>query len=82
MTISAQVAIYPLRQQRLTPAIEALMDAFKVHGLAAEVGSMSTTVLGDADSVFTALRDGFARAAETGHVVMTVTVSNACPVER
>jgi hypothetical protein len=78
MTISALVAIYPLRQQRLTPATDALMDAFKVHGLAA--GPMSTTVVGDA--VFTALRDGFTRAAETGHVVMTVTVSNACPVER
>jgi uncharacterized protein YqgV (UPF0045/DUF77 family) len=82
MTISALVAIYPLRQQRLTPAIEALTDAFKVRGLAAEVGPMSTMVLGDAETIFTALRDGFVRAAETGHVVMTVTVSNACPVER
>lgn len=82
MTISAQVAIYPLRQQRLTPAIDALTDALKAHGLAAEVGSMGTTVLGDAADVFAALRDGFVRAAETGHVVMTVTVSNACPVER
>ena len=36
MTISAQVAIYPLRQQRLTPAIDALTDALKAHGLAAE----------------------------------------------
>ena len=82
MTISAQVAIYPLRQQRLTPAIDALTDALKAHGLAAEVGSMGTTVRSDAADVFAALRDGFVRAAETGHVVMTVTVSNACPVER
>lgn len=82
MTISAQVAIYPLRQERLSPAIDALRDAFKVNRLAAEVGSMSTTVLGDAEAVFAALRDGFIRAAEAGHVVMTVTVSNACPVER
>jgi len=82
MTISAQVAIYPLRQQRLSPAIAALTDAFKGHGLSAELGSMSTTVLGEVDTVFAALRDGFVRAAETGHVVMTVTVSNACPVER
>jgi uncharacterized protein YqgV (UPF0045/DUF77 family) len=82
MTVSAQVAIYPLRQQRLTPAIEALLDSFKAQGLSAELGPMSTTVLGDADSVFGALREGFARAAESGHVVMTVTVSNACPVDR
>jgi uncharacterized protein YqgV (UPF0045/DUF77 family) len=81
MSISAQVAIYPLRQQRLAPAIEVLVNAFKTHGLPAEVGAMSTTVCGDTDAIFAALREGFARAAESGHVVMTVTVSNACPVE-
>jgi hypothetical protein len=41
---------------------------------------MSTVVVGEADAVFTALRDGFTRAAEQGHLVMTVTLSNACPV--
>jgi hypothetical protein len=71
-----------LRQERLSRAIDTLRDAFKVHGLAAEVGPLSTTVFGDTETVFAALRDGFARAAETGHVVMTLTVSNACPVER
>lgn len=49
MTISAQVAVYPLRQERLTPAIAAVGTAFR-------------------------------QAAALGHVVMTVTVSNACPV--
>lgn len=81
MTISAQVAIYPLRQQHLSPAIAKLTNAFKDHGLSVEPGSMSTTVFGDADVVFAALREGFVRAAEIGHVVMTVTVSNACPIE-
>ena len=79
MTISAQVSIYPLRQERLTPAIETLTRAFADHGLATEVGSMSTIVLGEAEAIFAALRDGFVRAAELGHVVMTVTASNACP---
>jgi hypothetical protein len=46
------------------------------------MGPMSTTVVGEVDAIFSALRDGFARAAVTGHVVMTVAVSNACPVER
>jgi uncharacterized protein YqgV (UPF0045/DUF77 family) len=82
MTISAQVAIYPLRQPRLGPAIDALTSAFRDHGLAPEVGPMSTTLVGEVDAIFSALRDGFARAAVTGHVVMTVAVSNACPVER
>lgn len=82
MTISAQVAIYPLRQQHLGPAIRAVTDAFTKRGLTSEVGPMSTTVTGDADHVFAALRDGFVTATATGEVVMTLAVSNACPVGR
>jgi hypothetical protein len=43
---------------------------------------MSTTVTGDAAVVFAALRDGFLEAGGVGHLVMTVTISNACPVSR
>ena len=80
MTISAQVAIYPLRQQRLTPAVEAVRRALSNHGLQTEPGPMSTYVIGEDESVFAALRDAFAQASATGHAVMTVTVSNACPI--
>jgi YKOF-related Family len=41
---------------------------------------MSTQVVGEAEAVFGALRDAFMRVAANGQVVMTVTVSNACPV--
>jgi hypothetical protein len=41
---------------------------------------MSTVVTGEAKDVFVALHEAFDRAAATGHVVMTVTVSNACPI--
>jgi hypothetical protein len=41
---------------------------------------MSTIVTGEAKDVFVALHEAFDRAASTGHVVMTVTVSNACPI--
>ncbi len=82
MTISAQVAIYPLRQEHLGPAIRAVTAALTDRGLTPETGPMSTTVTGDADPVFAALRDAFVAATATGEVVMTVTVSNACPVRR
>ena len=36
MTISAQIAVYPLRQQRLTPAIDAV--ALTAKGLAPQIG--------------------------------------------
>lgn len=79
-TISAQVSVYPLRQERLTPAIAAVTTALEARGLSAEVGPMSTRVTGAAESVFAALQEAFLRAAATGEVVMTITVSNACPV--
>jgi hypothetical protein len=43
---------------------------------------MSTIVVGDEAVIFAALGEAFAKAAELGAVVMTVTVSNACPVAR
>ncbi len=79
-TISAQVSIYPLRQERLTPAIRAVTAALEARGLDPEVGPMSTQVTGAADTLFAALGEAFVRAASTGQVVMTITVSNACPV--
>jgi uncharacterized protein YqgV (UPF0045/DUF77 family) len=80
MNVSAQVAIYPLRQDRLTPAITAVGAALRAAGLDPKVGPMSTVVTGDAADIFGALQAAFVQAGTLGHVVMTVTVSNACPV--
>jgi len=81
MIISAQISIYPLRQDRLSPAIQAVSESLSEHGLQSHVGPMSTVVTGETAAVFGALQEAFARAAAIGHVVMTVTVSNACPVD-
>jgi uncharacterized protein YqgV (UPF0045/DUF77 family) len=78
--VSAQVAIYPLRQERLTPAVAAVRDALIAAGLEPAVGLMSTTVTGEVPAVFGALELAFTQAGALGHVVMVVTVSNACPV--
>jgi hypothetical protein len=42
---------------------------------------MSTMVTGEAATVFGALQQGFAEAGARAPVVMTLTVSNACPIE-
>jgi uncharacterized protein YqgV (UPF0045/DUF77 family) len=81
MTVSAQIAIYPLRQERLRPAVHAMSDALTARGLAPSVGPMSTLVAGELDAVLDGLREAFRAAAEVGPVVMTVTLSNACPVD-
>lgn len=78
--IAAQVSLYPLRQESLSPAIEEALRIFREHGLEVQPGSMSTVITGDDQDIFSALREAFAHVAEQGHVVMTVTFSNACPV--
>ena len=80
MIASAQISIYPLRQERLGPAVEAVRAALAARGLHPQVGAMSTVVVGEDAVVFAALAEAFAKAAEAGEVVMTVTVSNACPI--
>jgi uncharacterized protein YqgV (UPF0045/DUF77 family) len=80
MVISAQISVYPLRQEHLSPAIAAVKEVLESRGLQPETGGMSTIVTGETRDVFVALHEAFDRAAATGHVVMTVTVSNACPI--
>ncbi|MBN1834467.1 MAG: thiamine-binding protein [Spirochaetales bacterium] len=78
--ISAEVSVYPLRQASLSPAIDETLRVFRTHGLVVEPGAMSTLVAGDDEAVFRALEQAFRAVAEAGHVVMHVTLSNACPV--
>ncbi len=82
MISSAQVSMYPLRQQHVGPAIETVRMALEARGLKPEIGPMSTHVVGEGDLIFAALAEAFAKAADVGEVVMTITVSNACPIAR
>lgn len=79
MRVSAQISVYPLRQQHLGPAVEAVRRALERRGLQAEVGPMSTLVMGETDRLWDALRAAFEAAAAEGDVAMALTVSNACP---
>jgi uncharacterized protein YqgV (UPF0045/DUF77 family) len=80
MDVSAQISLYPLRQDRLSPAIREMQAVLAAGALIVTSGPMSTLVTGEASALFDALKTSFLRAAATGHVVMTVTVSNACPI--
>jgi quercetin dioxygenase-like cupin family protein/uncharacterized protein YqgV (UPF0045/DUF77 family) len=77
--LTAQVSLYPLRQDRLAPAIESAIDIWQLRGLDVEPGAMSTLIAGDDGTLWAALRDAFAAAATQGEMVMVITLSNACP---
>ena len=80
MQISAQISLYPLKQERLSPAIEEAWRILEKHQLDLKKGEMSTAVNGKAEKVFAAIQDAFLRSSEKGPVSMVVTFSNACPI--
>jgi len=77
--ISAQVSLYPLRQEAIGPAIRQVARVFRQRGLKTRMGEMSTLVWGEEQAIFDALQEAFHQAAERGDAVMAVTLSNACP---
>lgn len=77
--VSAQVSLYPLRQESIGPIIRETVRILRQRGLDVRVGEMSTLVWGEERAVFSALQEAFHGAAERGDVVMMVTFSNACP---
>ncbi|MDE3224978.1 MAG: thiamine-binding protein [Nitrospirota bacterium] len=78
-SIAAQVSLYPLRQPRLSGTIDKALRIFRSSGLDVRPGAMSTVVTGNAQKVFEGLKAVFRWSAAHGDIVMTVTVSNACP---
>ncbi len=81
MIVQAQVSLYPLRTREVGPIIEAFSEQLAAEGLTIEPGPMSTRLRGEADRVFGALSRAFQRVAGDADVVLTSSVSNACPEE-
>ena len=80
MRVEAEVSLYPLGEERLSPFITSFVNVLKDHGCEAEVGQMSTLVKGDTAQVVDALKAGYEKAAGQGGCVLIVHVSNACPM--
>jgi uncharacterized protein YqgV (UPF0045/DUF77 family) len=74
-----QFSFYPLRQPRVSPALDAALAELRDAGLHPIVGAMSTYIEGDENSVFDGLKRAFRAAAARGDTVLVATVSNACP---
>jgi tRNA-Thr(GGU) m(6)t(6)A37 methyltransferase TsaA len=78
--ISAQISLYPLRQEAISPAIDKALAIFRKHGLDIKPSPMSTLISGDDEMVFAAIQEAFRMTASDGEIVMVATFSNACPV--
>jgi uncharacterized protein YqgV (UPF0045/DUF77 family) len=78
--VSCQFALYPLGVEDIGPAIDAALAEVRQAGLQVDVGPMSTYMTGDSAALFEGLRRAFDVAAREAQIVMTVTMSNACPL--
>jgi uncharacterized protein YqgV (UPF0045/DUF77 family) len=81
MNVQAEISLYPLRTPTLTENIGRFLEHVHSVGLHVEMGAMSSRVRGDCKTLFRALGEAFETAALDIDVVLTVKVSNACPVE-
>ncbi len=52
MEVIAQVSIYPLRQEKLSWAIEKFWKVLEMQGVQYEKGPMSTLISGDSELIF------------------------------
>jgi uncharacterized protein YqgV (UPF0045/DUF77 family) len=80
MNIQAEVSVYPLRTAKIGELINNFIEELKDSGLVFSSGPMSTILSGDADRVFTTLKEAFKNIAEDHQVVLVLKISNACPV--
>jgi len=59
--------------------IDLFLERLRRADLSVEIGPMSSLVSGESSDLFRALGEAFEAVAREGDVVLTVTVSNACP---
>ena len=75
--IQALVAIYPLLQTDYE-GVHRAVRSLQASGVSMKTETTHTTLVGQADEVFEAIRLAFEAASEVGPTTMTVTVTNAC----
>lgn len=80
MIVSVQFSIYPLRDMHLSPAIEKAAKILRDSNLPIDVGSMSSITYGNSEMVFKAFQEIYDALAADYHIVIMMTLSNACPV--
>lgn len=78
MDLHVGVNLYPLRQERLSPAIATFWKALEGRdGLTVKRGQFHTLVEGSDEAVFDAVREAFRAARDVGPCAMTMTVKEA-----
>lgn len=76
--MSCQVTFTPIKSQSYLSEIDRVLTLIEKSGLAFEVATLSTTILGDKDKVWQLLKTIFDEMASSCYFTMDVKVSNIC----
>lgn len=63
MRMQAELSLYPLKTDDVTPAIFQFIESLRAAGLEVETGPLSTLVTGERELIFSALAEGFGAIA-------------------
>ena len=80
MKIQAEMSLYPLRTLTLAEPIQRFIRHLHQKNIEVKMGTMSSHISGDCKDLFHALSVAFEDVAQEGEMVLTVKVSNACPL--
>jgi len=78
--LAAQISLYPLGRDDLSPAIDEFVRILEAHDLRVNVGPISTLATGDETTLLAALTEATRAVCAAGKVVLVTTISNACAV--
>jgi uncharacterized protein YqgV (UPF0045/DUF77 family) len=79
MNVYAEISLYPLETERIAGHIDHFVSELEQAGFPARVGSMSTTLSGEAGPLFAAVGKAFETVGGSDRMVMLMKVSNSCP---
>ena len=74
--VMAEVAIYPLREPEIGPAILEFVEDLRAQGLEVQAGPLSSLVSGESEQVFEALKSAYTRASRERQVILRVVISS------
>ncbi len=80
--MAVQFSVYPLRQEHLSPGVEAAVEAAKQSGVEVKVQNLSTLMHGPEEQVFAALRAAFRAARSEGDTILIATLSTGLPSDQ
>ena len=75
MRVQAEVSLYPLGVEELLPPIKEFIEALRGEGLEVEVGPLSSYVVGESETIFSALGRAFEKVAKKYRCVLVTKVA-------